>query len=678
MSREALIAKLCQVGLRTSRAYHAQAFARNIGLLTIAEQHELTQAKVAIAGMGGVGGVHLITLVRTGIGKFHLADFDVFEPANVNRQFGARIPDFGRPKLDVMSEEAFKINPFLEITAFPEGIDADNIDAFLDGVQVVVDGLDFFSFEIRRLLFMRAREKGVYVITAGPMGFSAAMLIFAPHEGMSFDEYFHIVDGMTPQEQFLAFGLGLAPRPTHIKYMDLSRVDLEAKVGPSLNIACQLCSALAATETVRILLRRPGIRPTPYYIQFDPYAHKFRKGKLFLGNRNPFQYLKLRIVKALLGRKKVQDKIAPPALPQGYISSSSISEEVFRYLVNAGIQAPSGDNAQPWKFRLQDNAILLYLDREADRSFFNVNQLASIIACGAVLENIRIAATALGFRAQIMHLPCRDEADLMASITFEPAAIEPDPLFGTIWARCTNRKMYARKALPETTLQELARSVTAFPGVQLHMLTGRAELQKLAAVIYQVDRIRTESRALHEHLHQMIRYSPQEAREKGDGFALQNLEAGMAGEVFLRLTRPWWRMQIVNAVGLGRLVAWHAYQAILNASAVMLVTTEGRQLEHFLQGGAALQRLWLTLADRGLSMQPMTAITLFWLRWHIEGEQHFLPRHRVLLRQAWEAYKALFPHSSSQEHSQIMLYRVGYGETVLCRTYRRDIETFLV
>ena len=68
---------------------YQQAYARNIGWVTPAEQAALRGKRVAIAGMGGVGGVHLLTLARLGIGAFHIADFDTFDIANFNRQVGA-------------------------------------------------------------------------------------------------------------------------------------------------------------------------------------------------------------------------------------------------------------------------------------------------------------------------------------------------------------------------------------------------------------------------------------------------------------------------------------------------------------------------------------------------------------------------------------------------------------
>src|SRR5260370_19193132 len=68
---------------------YEEAFARHQGLLTKADQVRLRQARVAIAGLGGVGGIHLATLARLGIGAFHIADPDSFEIANINRPFGA-------------------------------------------------------------------------------------------------------------------------------------------------------------------------------------------------------------------------------------------------------------------------------------------------------------------------------------------------------------------------------------------------------------------------------------------------------------------------------------------------------------------------------------------------------------------------------------------------------------
>src|SRR5574340_1155553 len=77
---------------------YTQAFSRNIGWVTREEQAFLRTKRTAIAGLGGVGGVHLLTLARLGLSRFSLAEFDTFDLVNFNRQVGATVSSLGRPR----------------------------------------------------------------------------------------------------------------------------------------------------------------------------------------------------------------------------------------------------------------------------------------------------------------------------------------------------------------------------------------------------------------------------------------------------------------------------------------------------------------------------------------------------------------------------------------------------
>lgn len=281
--------------------YH-EAFSRNLGWLTDDEQTRIRGKRVAIAGLGGVGGLHLLTLARLGIGAFHLADFDRFDLANANRQAGAMQSTLGLAKLDVMTQMAQDINPELQIQRFSEGVTIENLDEFLQGVDVYIDSLDFFAFEIRRQVFAACYERGIPAITAAPLGMGCALLVFMPGL-MSFDEYFQMA-GHDEFEQGLRFLLGLAPARLHLNYLaDPSRVRLDLKKGPSTVMACQLCAGIAATEALKVLLDRGQVRAAPFGLQFDAYRQILRKTWLPAGNRNPLQKLKL-----MLGRKMLSQK----------------------------------------------------------------------------------------------------------------------------------------------------------------------------------------------------------------------------------------------------------------------------------------------------------------------------------------------------------------------------------
>src|SRR5712692_4488989 len=150
------------------------AFDRNIGWLTEPEQLSLRRKRVALAGCGGVGGAHLLTLARLGIGGFTIADHDHFELANFNRQVGATVAAIGRPKAAVMAEMAREINPELDLRILEDGVTPANLDRFLADADLLVDGFDFHALDIRRAAFAEARARGIPAITAGPIGLSTA------------------------------------------------------------------------------------------------------------------------------------------------------------------------------------------------------------------------------------------------------------------------------------------------------------------------------------------------------------------------------------------------------------------------------------------------------------------------------------------------------------------------
>ena len=275
---------------------YTTAFSRNIGWLTQQEQDLLKSKRIAIAGLGGVGGSHLLALTRLGVGAVHIADLDVFELANFNRQVGATIKHLDRAKVDVLAEMAMDINPSLNIRRFPQGINEANLTGFLIGADVYVDGLDFFAFNARKAVFAACHKLGIPAVTAAPLGMGTALISFMPGR-MSFEDYFQW-EGCSEAEQALRFLLGLAPSGLHGSYLvDPSSIDLVGKKGPSTVMGCELCAGVTATEVLKILLQRGRVYSAPYSQQFDAYTNRFKRVWLPGGNRNPLQKLKLHLMK---------------------------------------------------------------------------------------------------------------------------------------------------------------------------------------------------------------------------------------------------------------------------------------------------------------------------------------------------------------------------------------------
>jgi hypothetical protein len=284
-----------------SRFSYADAFDRNLGWFTEGEQQSLRGKKIAIAGMGGVGGVHLLTLVRLGISKFHIADLDSFEVANFNRQVGAMMSTLDQPKVEVLARMAKDINPEAEIVEFPGGVTVENIDAFLTGVDLFIDGFDFFVLDIRRKTFARCRELGIPAVTAAPVGMGVAFLLFTK-DGMSFEDYFRF-EGKSELRQYVNFLIGLTPSGMHRSYLvDPTRLNIAKRKAPSTMIGVQLCASFTAAQTVKVLLNRGEVKPAPFHYHFDAYLNKFKTG-LRRGNNTLLQRLKGNAVERMIRKQ---------------------------------------------------------------------------------------------------------------------------------------------------------------------------------------------------------------------------------------------------------------------------------------------------------------------------------------------------------------------------------------
>jgi sulfur carrier protein ThiS adenylyltransferase len=101
----------------------------------------MKQARVGIAGLGGLGSAVAIALARMGVGKLVIADFDVVEPTNLNRQQYA-VAHVGMTKTEAMSSILEDINPYLEIVAHRVVLERDNVPEIFQGVDVVLECFD--------------------------------------------------------------------------------------------------------------------------------------------------------------------------------------------------------------------------------------------------------------------------------------------------------------------------------------------------------------------------------------------------------------------------------------------------------------------------------------------------------------------------------------------------------
>ncbi len=102
---------------------------------------KLKKACVGIAGCGGLGSNAALALARAGVGRLVIADFDVVEPSNLNRQ-QYNVGQIGRPKVEALAENIAKANPFVRVEEHYQRVVAENVKSLFGRCQVIIEAFD--------------------------------------------------------------------------------------------------------------------------------------------------------------------------------------------------------------------------------------------------------------------------------------------------------------------------------------------------------------------------------------------------------------------------------------------------------------------------------------------------------------------------------------------------------
>jgi adenylyltransferase/sulfurtransferase len=105
-------------------------------------QRKLKEARILVAGVGGLGCQLAVQLASMGVGFLRLADRDVVEISNLQRQHLYGVDVIGFPKVEAAEMRLHKVNPFIEVEELPVSVNERSADRLVEGVDLVVDGLD--------------------------------------------------------------------------------------------------------------------------------------------------------------------------------------------------------------------------------------------------------------------------------------------------------------------------------------------------------------------------------------------------------------------------------------------------------------------------------------------------------------------------------------------------------
>ncbi|MDW5550116.1 HesA/MoeB/ThiF family protein [Methanosarcina sp.] len=158
--------------------FEREKYSRQILLFGEEGQEKLKNAKVLVAGAGGLGSPVSTYLAIAGIGKIILADFDSVDPSNLNRQFLHHQKDIGRLKVESAKEKLLSMNPDIEVETIAEMLTESNLEALVPECDVIVDALD--NLETRHMLNRLAIKRRIPLIHGAVTGYDGQVTTIVP------------------------------------------------------------------------------------------------------------------------------------------------------------------------------------------------------------------------------------------------------------------------------------------------------------------------------------------------------------------------------------------------------------------------------------------------------------------------------------------------------------------
>lgn len=127
---------------------------------------QLIHKKVAVVGLGGVGGICVEALARSGMSNLVIIDFDRFELSNINRQIGANTQTIDRLKAEVMADRLFEINPSLRLEVHRIYLEEPHLQQYLGTCDAIVDAIDSMDAKMELIRYGLTTNK-VFISSMG-------------------------------------------------------------------------------------------------------------------------------------------------------------------------------------------------------------------------------------------------------------------------------------------------------------------------------------------------------------------------------------------------------------------------------------------------------------------------------------------------------------------------------
>ncbi|TPG36733.1 Rv1355c family protein [Mycolicibacterium hodleri] len=628
------------------RSFRRLRLDRNRNLITADEQDRLGRLHVGVIGLSA-GHVIAHTLALQGLcGEMRLADYDELDLSNLNR-VPAGVFDLGLNKATAAARRIAEVDPYLTVRTFRSGVTADDIDEFLEGLDVVVEECDSIDLKVGIRRSARTHRLPVLMATSDRGLIDVERFDLEPDRPI-----FHGLLGDVDPETLA----------------DLSASDKVPYVLRLIEVG-GLSSRAAASllEVGHAVVTWPQLAGD-VTLGAGPVAEAVRR--IGLGEDLSSGRIRLDVGAAL-------DRIATPSQAPALVgvdtdrtpAASAESDDLIASMVNAAVRAPSGGNVQPWTIDALPDGVAIALDPDRT-STIDVGRRGSAVALGAAAYNARVAAAAHGAVSQVDFVEAASPCPLTARIRLTEGIDDNlAPSYDAMLRRETNRNRGNGAALPPDVGDRLIETAQR-EGARLQLITSRADIDEIAGIFAAADRIRYLTARLHEEMISELRWPGDE--DPDTGIDVLSLELGPTGDVALEILR---RADVMAELAVwdgGTVLGDDTAAGLTASSAVAVLCVPGHDLVDYARGGSAVEATWIAAQELGLAVAPISPPFLYAL--NDEELVDVSPKHAEELAELRSRFCTVTGTAGNAQEALVLVLRLSIASPSTVRSRRRRVN----
>lgn len=563
---------------------------RNHLKITAGEQAALAKRAIGIVGLSVGQSVALTMAMERICGEIRLADFDVIDLSNLNR-LRCGVHQLGLSKTVVAAREIAELDPYLDVRCFSDGYTKDNADAFLDGLDLVVDECD--SLDVKFMMRESARARRIpLLMSTSDRGMVDIERFDTEPDRPIFHGRLEGIDagtlaGLTTEQKIPILMTLVGVKTTTLRMrVSLLEIGQSIKTWPQLASDVTFGGAAICDVARRTLLGQPvasGCYLTDFLRIGDP--------------------------------SQAMTWTAGPEAGASTSPSESTEDPVDakQRIVFDAAQAPSAGNAQPWQWQFTPGGLSLHSRPSARPGSMHVDDGTTHVALGAALESALISARHLGFDAQVFTATGDGSIAHVALTSGRPC--HEQALYPQIARRRTLRRIQAPVAIPPGLAAALKAQVDAVDGVHLSLLTAPDQIETLALLVGEAERLTLLDPGWHEDRFDGLTWGDQGGASRNDGIPVTAMAGSAAERAALDILRDPDVAATLADWNLGRGLSRPTGALMRSAPLVGLIWTTDSNETDFLAGGRVLQRVWLQATAHDAGLCPVSALCVLLNAW---------------------------------------------------------------